>query len=364
MRVVFWQDAPSIHVAPTIKALCNLGADVKVVTEADTNADRRGLGWPAADNGSADVYIAPSPADRRRLEAEFGPDSHHVFHGLGTYPQTFESLHRVSAQSPSAGRICVFSEPWNPHGWRGPLRSVRYSIRSRKIPPAVDTLLVTGRLAVDQFRRKTRAGITLQPFAYAVEPTKGLTETSAEGILFVGKLETRKRVDLLLRAFATCGSATERLAIVGDGPQREALQALTQTLGIASRVEFVGAQSNIAARSRMSTARALVLPSMFDGWGAVVNEALHSGCYVIASDSCGASELLGGARGTVYDGSLRGLTNALSQLGDDSSQARLERASWAGEHIAPEVVARYLIEVLERPQNAWVAAPWLDHRCP
>lgn len=64
-----------------------------------------------------------------------------------------------------------------------------------------------------------------------------------KGILFIGSLNQRKRVDSLLCIYARACSRTTRipkLDIVGDGPERKKLEALTKTLGIESQVRFLG----------------------------------------------------------------------------------------------------------------------------
>lgn len=360
-RVVFWQDAPSIHVAPVIKALAALGVAVEVITEAETKNDRLSLGWPVADHGEANLHIAPGESERRELEREFGPESHHIFHGLGTYRQTSHSLRRICDQSSTTGRVCIFSEPWNPYGWASVARAIRFTSRGRRMPERVDTMLLTGALAVRQFEPRVSSGVSIHRFAYSVAPTSFSPADGSGPILFVGKLEPRKRVDLLLRAFAQAQGMETQLQIIGDGPERINLELLARQLGVESAVDFVGALANDATRARMADARALVLPSRFDGWGAVVNEALHSGCYVIASKDCGAAELLGGERGRTFDGTTTSLVQALLTINEHGgADARIARAHWASTHISPEVVARYLVDVLERPNGVTVPAPWLE----
>jgi glycosyltransferase involved in cell wall biosynthesis len=121
-------------------------------------------------------------------------------------------------------------------------------------------------------------------------------------ILYVGQLIPRKRVDLLLQAFSRLDEPSARLRLIGKGPQEQNLQALARQLGIADRVTFVPGMPNAGIAEAMAAADALVLPSRFDGWGAVVNEALMVGTPVICSNRCGASDVIDpGRNGYVFE---------------------------------------------------------------
>lgn len=359
-RIVFWQNAPSIHFAPVIRAVAARGYEVHVVTELDLATERRALGWKPPGFAGVRTHWSPTPAERRILEANLGPNSHHIFTGTGAYPETFDSLKRIAADPAPKGRLCVFTESWNPYDWKAPFRAIRYASRSQAIPGQVDTVLATGALAVSQFRRSVRTSVDVQPFAYSVD-VEPVDITDGDGpILFVGKLERRKRVDMLLRAYAHAGGLTRRLTIVGDGPERAYLELLARKLGVADQVDFFGAMANYDARRLMATARALVLPSKFDGWGAVVNEALHAGCFVIATERCGSSELLTNGRGTVIEDE-ESLSDALAGVESiDPPGERQARSDWAKSHVGAAAMAEYLARVLERSTGTVVAASWTE----
>lgn len=107
--------------------------------------------------------------------------------------------------------------------------------------------------------------------------------------LYVGRLSKEKSLHVLLRAFAKVATTHEgaRLILVGGGPEREALEALTRTLDIGSSVEFAGPKDLEALVQEYARATCLVLPSETEPWGLVVNEALHYCCPVVVSRNCG-----------------------------------------------------------------------------
>jgi len=77
------------------------------------------------------------------------------------------------------------------------------------------------------------------------------------------------------------------LALVGDGPERAALEAIVTRLALNDAVTFPGALSGEALYDSYAGATCLVLPSLSEPWGLVVNEALSFGCPVVVSDRCG-----------------------------------------------------------------------------
>lgn len=91
-------------------------------------------------------------------------------------------------------------------------------------------------------------------------------------IVTVGRLEKIKNQELLLRALAKIGKDTFRLIIVGDGRERNRLEALALTLGISDRVIFTG--FNSVPEHYLSQAHLFVLPSFSEGFGIAAVEAM------------------------------------------------------------------------------------------
>ncbi|MCF0069015.1 glycosyltransferase [Dyadobacter sp. CY261] len=133
--------------------------------------------------------------------------------------------------------------------------------------------------------------------------------------VYVGRLAPEKNLPTLIRAFANVvkysGSNWE-LLIVGDGPERSALERLTAEQGITDRVIFAGGFPWYQVPVWLAKSDVLVLPSQSEPWGLVVNEAMVCGMPVIVSKTCGCAADL------VRDG-LNGFTF------DHSQQADLEK---------------------------------------
>lgn len=103
-------------------------------------------------------------------------------------------------------------------------------------------------------------------------------------ILAVGRLQPQKGFDLLLRAFARLqGDFPEwSVTILGEGPERHALQALCTELGVTQRVHMPGVSGQV--EDWMARAGLVVQPSRFEGFPNVVMEAMGLGAPVISAD--------------------------------------------------------------------------------
>lgn len=103
-------------------------------------------------------------------------------------------------------------------------------------------------------------------------------------LLFVGRLQARKRVDSLLRACAEM-EPTPRLLIVGDGPERAALETLAKE--VYPSAEFIGAKHGAELRPYFEQADLFVLPGT---GGLAVQEAMSYGLPVIVAKGDGTQD--------------------------------------------------------------------------
>jgi len=134
-------------------------------------------------------------------------------------------------------------------------------------------------------------------------------------ILFVGRLQARKRIDLLLHALAGLPDALQpRLVVVGEGPAREDFQALAAQ--IYPQAEFPGARHGAELEPYFAQADLFVLPGT---GGLAVQQAMGYGLPVIAAEGDGTQEDLvrPGNGWKVVPGDLVSLQSALREaLGD------------------------------------------------
>ena len=107
---------------------------------------------------------------------------------------------------------------------------------------------------------------------------------------YLGRLKKYKGVDLVLRAFAACEVPEATLEVAGAGEFRAELERLAETLGVASRVRFLGRIDETEKCALLRRAWATVFASPKEGWGITNLEAAASGTPVIASNSPGIRE--------------------------------------------------------------------------
>lgn len=141
---------------------------------------------------------------------------------------------------------------------------------------------------------------------------------SPDSFLFVGRINWKKGLDLLIDALRRIPSA--RLKIAGndeDGYQGR-LQQRIQELGIQDRVEFVGFVNDDAKWDLYRGAIALVLPSISENFGNVVLEAMAVGCPVIVTRAVGlAPTVEEGSAGLVVNAEAGELAEAMVELQED-----------------------------------------------
>jgi glycosyltransferase involved in cell wall biosynthesis len=163
--------------------------------------------------------------------------------------------------------------------------------------------------------------------------------------VFVGRLHPVKDVDTLLQATARVPELA--LVVVGDGPDRRRLEAKTDLLGIADRVNFLGESSRVPAVLRASDA--FMLSSHGEGMSNALLEAMASGLPCLASRTVGgANELLGGGRGMlVADGDVAAWAAAIGRIIDDPG-LRSSTGNAAAEFVADTLSLEATAERLAR----------------
>jgi glycosyltransferase involved in cell wall biosynthesis len=122
----------------------------------------------------------------------------------------------------------------------------------------------------------------------AVRASWGVSPNDAV-IVFSAKLQQWKRPLDLLRAFAKANLPKAFLLFAGTGPLLPQLESEAASLGVASRVRFLGFVNQSLLPAVYTSADLLILPSEFEPFGLVVNEAMCCGCAVAASERCGAA---------------------------------------------------------------------------
>ena len=161
----------------------------------------------------------------------------------------------------------------------------------RVVGESTDIVRRTREIYVD--RQIDRIPLAFRPME--CEPTSRASlglDASDRVLVTVGRLVARKGIDQLLRVFARIEDPRLRLVVVGEGPERGALEQMSSALGIAERVRFTGYVSEAQKFQILSNADLYVSTTLHEGFGIVFLEALSRGLPVICYDEGGQTDFL------------------------------------------------------------------------
>jgi glycosyltransferase involved in cell wall biosynthesis len=361
--VWFWQRIVSPHMAGLAAALAVSGREVVYVAERTMSDDRAAQGWRPPSLGNASLRLAPAPDAVSDAVRAAPANSVHICQGLrgnGLVGVASEALARRGL------RRWIVLETLEDDGWRGLLRRLAYRRLIRAQRERIEGVLAIGHATPDWLAGRGMPRERIFPFTYFLpEPTVAPRVAVQDGkfrTLYVGSLIELKRVDLLIDAVAALGAISVELEIVGNGPLEESLRARAVNRGLP--VRWLGRKEISEIPALMAEADCLVLPSRYDGWGAVVSEALMVGTPAICSDACGAAGVVrvSGAGGVFPTGNMGALASLLKRTvsqGRQTPERRMELAGWA-RCLGANAGADYLARILDRPAGAGhPPPPWI-----
>ena len=154
-------------------------------------------------------------------------------------------------------------------------------------------------------------------------------------VVCLGAVQPRKNLARLLEAWATVqarGDAGDAVLAIAGRPKQEAgtYAALAEQLGIADRVRWLGYVADDDLPVLLAGARCLVFPSLYEGFGLPVVEAMASGCPVICSDTTSLPETAAGAALLVDPLAPTAIADAITRLlADETERARLRELGLA-----------------------------------
>jgi len=182
----------------------------------------------------------------------------------------------------------------------------------------ISTVFASGKLHVEllnalHYNNKVKitkgVGIINKP---TFEP---MTREYKKRFLFVGRLSSEKNIKLLIEVFNKLPEFT--LSIIGIGPKEDELKYIAK-----QNIIFLGQINNSKLKEYFLSSDILLLPSIAEPWGLVVEEALYFGMPVIVSENCGASELIeDGINGYVINiDDVENLKDVILRIDDENYQ--------------------------------------------
>lgn len=359
---------PSHHQADFFSALRTSGLDLLVrYYDKDLLRKRQEQGWKLFELSSGEAFIEPELSSLSTI-----PDYKERIHIIPGYGAKFlrQLAQHLSRQSVS----WVHWSERSHLGLRWYLGYPRKRWYGRLVKHHALGAFAQGVLATKDF---LRWGIPIEKISFlpytirALNPEVERNQNCLDflegrnAFLFLGAMCRRKAPDLLLKAFAAVDEVKRKnwvLLFVGKDQSLGKYQKMAITFGLENSTYFIGTIASNQISSVLKCARSLVLPSRFDGWGVVLNEAASMGKALIASDRCGAAWHLIHDRENGFrfkSGSVNELKNAMLNYMDCPSLVKLhgENSSKIFEHeFTPEVNAKRFIDTLQ----GWLNRPKMD----
>jgi glycosyltransferase involved in cell wall biosynthesis len=371
-------------VAPAMcRALAARGHHVELAT---TDMDGSGAGRDPADRATT---LAGVPVTYRRVH---WPRSYAASLGLGRWlrrhVERFDVVHIHSLyqfHTWYAARCCRRADvPYvvRPHGALDP-----YHLGQRRWRKALCTWLVEGRAldaaagmhytsiaehqhAVGHRGRLPRGfvvplGVELAPPGQWDELLRRHPELAGRTLVtFLGRLTPKKRLDLLVDAFAAVAGADQRAHLVVAGPDDgvgPALRARIAALGLQARVSMLGLLTGPPKSALLRQSRVVALPSEDESFGVAVAEAMHAGTAVVVTDGVAIHREVAAARaGLVVAPLAEPLAEALLGFVRDEQTAAeagrngqaLARSRWTWRQVAADLERMYQAAIDSR-SVAW-----------
>ena len=335
------------HTSDLARGLAAAGHDVEVITtkhpEGIRVVEHEGVRWRFVEvlgnqvdrawhRASHDEFVAahrerPFDVIHSESTSALGLVRHNVHSTVPIvvkYHGNFIGLARANVQRAARGRtpraigrearsfawLCGQHFPrgnwWRFHGFESmvPSRQQLDDQRRSHLIPRSKMYVVPNGVDATLFRPRDRAALRAE-----------LGLGSEHLLISVGRLTREKGVHTAIQALSLLDQPT-RLAVVGDGEERERLGQLARSLGVAERVDFLGRQPPEAVARYLAAADAFVFPTERDeGAPLVLVEAMAAGLPVIATDMAQLSEVI----------DRPGENGLLVPLGDDDALAAAAR---------------------------------------
>lgn len=249
--------------------------------------------------------------------------------------------------------LLFFRRPWvvSHHSWyRRPDGRIAWQDRLKRalLRRAEGSISVSTAVAADLDTPSTVITNAYRDDLFRVLPD---TDRSLD-LVFVGRLVSDKGADILLEALRILADRDlrPRLTVVGEGPERPALEQQAHRLGLHDRIAFLGIKVGEELVRILNQHRILVAPSRYnEPFGIVALEGIACGCVVVGSNGGGLRDAIGRCGKLFPNGDAAVLAEVLGELLRDGAaiaECLREAPVHLAKHTGERVIERY-IEVFE-----------------
>lgn len=291
LRIGMLMDHPSPHMVSLLEAVTSRNDCTLEVLYCGRNAPGRNWGTPVGN-----IPHQYSAGVAGPLGTRFNPGILRAMNRLHTDIWVINTVYGSPTTLMAAQWLHFHDKPWvymnepvRPRpGFPATLRELPLSVILNK----ADGIIGTGKAAVDLYRRRLRNDLPSESIPYCIDISEffALPDPAppAEGedfrFLSSGQFIKRKGFGCLLEACKSLPRSGWHLTLIGDGPLRSWLERTVERYGLAGRISLKESIPYSQRAKIYAGRQVFIFPSLWDGWGMVVPEALASGLPVVSSD--------------------------------------------------------------------------------
>lgn len=359
-----WQPYVCPHVTPWVEGLLNdeRVKEVFYIIPQIMDNSRKDFGWDGNDMiNSNKIKLVVHPNNEKLYELYHidMPNAIHIYHGMVCF-KNMDHYFKYGLKYPL--RRFLTTEP--PYIYKKPLWThyIKFIIRDYKYAKYIERVFAIGGELCEKFYRNTYHW-NVTPFIY-VTRTPNLNElpqTKKENnsfkIVYVGNISKRKNLETLIKALDDDKLRMISLDIIGDGEMKESITDLIKKHNL-KNINLLGNKNLPEVYLILKEYDIIILPSLHDGWGAVINEGLMRGCFAVVSNHCGAKELITNEQlGYVFSIEKNNLKEILYKCRDNINSIKdsfTYRIEWS-KKIKGDVIAKYLLDSIDKKSSP---IPW------
>lgn len=319
---------------------------VWVVAPRLAYSERAAMGWPDEWTKSSEkMSILINPKDEEVETLFHSTHNFGFFSGISAFPEVHHWFLLSLNHDVKRGIITEAPYTYDKPLW---MHKIRFALKDWRYVKYFDYVFAIGEDCASYYKAWSKKWKVVD-FMYCTEiPCLQKNESSDEAdsrslkLCFVGSIDKRKNVGELIQTLLQIRNKKIDVTIVGDGPERNKVEQQVANLDSQISVQFMGTLPMEATQMVIAQNDVLVLPSLHDGWGAVINEAMILGTTPVCSSKCGAKYIIqksgfGGVYKTRHPEELAELLTIINIQAVRQDRERLR--NWSMQNIAPEAVA-------------------------
>jgi len=387
-NIVWWQPVLTDHQAHTIAATqIAAGVRIKAVVVDLEDPIRQSQGWTMVNTNIFEIVQIPKSGWYKWIFG-FVKDNSTSIHFFGSPFGDYKIMIGIIFAIISKIKICLVSEPYasvsegyfsrvitTADKWRRRLRPTIYKFYGAILKNFVLGVFAISVRAVHQYRKIGFSDDQIFPFGYFVPSIHPIPATDKVNnslpiqsnifrVIFIGSLIPIKGIGDLIEAAMILADQNACIQIDCYGPGDQNDYKFDDRI-----IHYCGVIPFGQSQLVLTDYDLLVLPSRYDGWGVVVNEALLTGIPVACSDMVGANILLTtGNCGYIFKSAdpvdLAFTLKSISENRQECSLMR-QRAGKMKTLLEPEVAGSYVNEALcfllnndKKPKSPWYYGPY------